>query len=600
MAREPRTRRGRHEEEVPVVAPEAPAGEAGGRAGRERPTKAPSGPSFAMPVAVTAGFLAGLLAFLGAFIVAGATAPKDQYESLDAGGVQAARMLAALDVDRWKKEFGTTAGVRAKVQAEIDRHVKEVQASGDSRDVIPMEEDISRWRAGAPKVGNEWRPGIDLIFPQNDPMDEAAETARRTALQWVQEQNPGAFIGAAVMNESGASTVSAGEIGVPAVPPVKNVGGTLVYSVGTAKGPARVYIHPMRNRLRQPDQGKAVVILAASKTGGSPIAAAGAAGGLGFLGGFLGAFFLALGPVGAMRKLASETEAIAKGEYGTRVTLRGPDVVQAAARNVQKIAHAAGSAATAQPQMVVQEVVRAPVQEVQEGLAPLRGFQRPDEFELEATQKLCAEIGNDYYDVVNVDAENVGLFIADIPIRGVRGSMYMSQVRALFRAQAKGQVSPAEVLRQVNRAFAMDLPRGVYVTAMYAIVNKSSGICRVASAQHLPLVFWKLAKKGSARLSPEGIALGLDAGPVFDRTLTEQAIQLEKGDRIVLYTDGAISTKNANGAQYGEERFYYVVNREAPKNSAAAVNFIANDVDLFHEGAAQLDDFTILTLRRVK
>jgi sigma-B regulation protein RsbU (phosphoserine phosphatase) len=133
---------------------------------------------------------------------------------------------------------------------------------------------------------------------------------------------------------------------------------------------------------------------------------------------------------------------------------------------------------------------------------------------------------------------------------------------------------------------------------MYVVIEHSTGICRFASAQHLPLVFWKREKKGSAKVASEGIALGLDAGPVFDKTLAEKAVQLELGDRVVLYTDGAINAKNASGATYGEEKFYYVVNREAPKNSAAFVNFVANDVDLFHSGAPQLDDFTILTARR--
>jgi sigma-B regulation protein RsbU (phosphoserine phosphatase) len=333
------------------------------------------------------------------------------------------------------------------------------------------------------------------------------------------------------------------------------------------------------------------------------MAAAGAAAGAAFLGAFALALLLCLGPVKAMRKLAADTEALARGEFGTRVTVSGPDVVQAAAKNVQKLAAtaAAGAAAQAVPQVIQQQVIVQPVQEVQEGLAPLRGFRRPDEFEIEATQKVCPDLGNDYHDTVNVDEERVGIFVADIPnLRGVRGALYMAQVRALFRAAAPGEPSPAEVLKKVNRAFAQDLPRGVYVTAMYCVVERSTGICKVASAQHLPLVFWKMAKKASAKLQPEGIALGLDPGPVFDKTIVEKAVQIDRGDRIVLHTDGAIAARNAAGAQYGEERFYYVLNREAPKNSAACVNLIANDMDLFHEGAPQMDDFTIVTLRRVK
>ena len=58
----------------------------------------------------------------------------------------------------------------------------------------------------------------------------------------------------------------------------------------------------------------------------------------------------------------------------------------------------------------------------------------------------------------------------------------------------------------------------------------------VASAGHLPLVFWKLDKKASALLNPEGIAIGLDKGPVFEKTVVDKRIKLDKGDRIGLYT----------------------------------------------------------------
>jgi serine phosphatase RsbU (regulator of sigma subunit) len=329
-------------------------------------------------------------------------------------------------------------------------------------------------------------------------------------------------------------------------------------------------------------------------------AVGGCAAGLAFLGALLSVMILAGGTKKALTQLAHDADALARGHFDTRVVVAGPVVTQQIAKNLQKIAAVAQSGAAAPPQVMVQEIVRAPVQEIAESLAPSKGFQRVEELEVEYTQKVSAEVGNDYLDTVNVDAEHVGVFIADIPVRGVKSSMHMAAVRALFRANAKGQTSPAEVLKAVNRAFAADLPRGVYVTAMYAVINKATGVVKVASAQHLPLVFWKASKKASARLSPEGIALGLDPGPVFDKTIAEKAIQMEKGDRILLFTDGAINAKNPAGAQYGDERFYYVVNKEAPKNSAACVNFVANDVDLFHEGSALMDDFTIVTVRKMR
>jgi serine phosphatase RsbU (regulator of sigma subunit) len=585
------------EEALPVAEPVAE------ERGKDRGGKKGGGGGGGFPgaIPVGAGLVAGVLAFAGAFVVGGQMAPKDPYESLDAGGVQAARMLAAMDIDRWRVGFGTSSGVRRKAKEETSRRIKE---AGGADDIEQFKEAVAKWYIGDSSPGSKWRPGLDMFFPDKDPADELAKKARDEALSDVEKAEPGAFVGAMILEKDGNPLIVHPDGQLPPTPPgdklVRTAGLTQVYEASLLGKSVHWYQHPMHARTGTPE-GSCVVILSTGSVKAFPLAAAAAAaGGLAFLGGMIAAMVLAGGAKNSLARLASDTDAVAKGHFDTKLSIGGPSVVQHVAKNVQKIAALAASGAAAPAQVMVQEVVRAPVQEINESLAPTKSFERPDELEVEATQKVSAEVGNDYYDVVNVDADHVGVFIADAPVRGVKSAMLMASIRALFRANYKGQTSPAELLKLVNRGFAVDLPRGSYVTATYAVVNKTTGACKFANAQHLPLVFWKLAKKASARVASEGIALGLDPGPVFDKTIAEKAIPLEKGDRIILYTDGAINAKNAAGAQYGEERFYYVVNREAPKNSAACVNFVANDVDLFHEGAPLMDDFTLVTVRKLR
>jgi hypothetical protein len=582
------------EEDVPVAAPLEET------RGKDRgPKKQAGGFPGAMPV--IAGAAAGALAFLAVIVVGGQMGAKDPYAGLDAGGVQAARLLGAMPIDHWKTGMGSTGAVRAAAKKVTEQKKTEARASGE--ETAQFEEALIQWYQGVNAPGAKWRMGLDMVFPPNDPGDAKAIATRDNAFQNAQQGDAGAFLGAMIKVGEKEVLFESYPPGLPALPggpPVKQVGPTKVHEFAFKGRPARWYEHPTVNRLGAPE-GTAVVILSTASVEAFPlIPLGGAAGGLAFLGGFLLATILSGGTKSALGRLAHDTDALAKGFLDTKVGLEGPGVVQHIGKNVQKIAALAASGAAAEPQVVVQEVVRAPTQEINEALAPSKSFQRPDELEIEATQKVAADGGNDFYDVVNVDDERVGVFIADAPARGVKSSMHMAAIRALFRASYRGQGSPAEVLKAVNRGFAIDLPRGVYVTAMYAVVEKSTGVCKVASAQHMPLVFYKMSKKASARLSPEGIALGLDPGPVFDKTLSEKAVQLEKGDRIVLFTDGAINAKRPDGAQYGEEKFYYVVNKEAPKNSAACVNFVANDVDLFHEGAPLADDFTIVTVRKLR
>lgn len=599
MAERKRSRRDQAaEEELPTAVAVEEAHETRGK--DRAPKRSASGFPGALPF--VAGAAAAALAAAGVFALGDRVQPEDPYASLDAGGVQAARLLGSVPSDMWGVGYGSDAGFRKRIEAQIEQKKKEALA-GDDKEFPAMDEAIRRWIAGDPSPGTAWRPGLNNLVPRKEGEEERAKIARDEMLFKPQEKDVGAFIGAMILDPQGAGVLVYPDKTLPPEPGgklVKTVGDTQVYDTVIVGKPARWYQQPLRNRLGEPAGSCVVVLSSASVQPVSVVPLAGAAAGLAFLGGLLSVLVLTGGTKNALAHLAHDADAVARGHLDTKVTVGGPTVVQQIGKSVQKIAQLAASGAAAPPQVMVQEVVRAPVQEIAEALAPAKSFQRPEQLEVEATQKLSADIGNDYYDLVNVDADHVGVFIADIPVRGVKSSMHMASLRALFRANAKGQTSPAEVLKAVNRGFAVDLPRGVYVTAMYVVVNLSSGVAKVANAQHLPLVFWKLAKKASAKLAPEGIAIGLDPGPVFDKTISEKAIQLDKGDRIVLYTDGAINARNAAGAQYGEERFYYVVNREAPKNSAACVNFVANDVDLFHEGAPLLDDFTLLTVRRIR
>ena len=589
MARRKRGR-GRDEPE------EAPLGRRGDDHGGRAPARTPKGLSFALPVGFAAGAGGALLAFVAVLGMARG-AGGDSLAVLDEGGVAAVRLVASLDTGRWAAGFGTNKAARAHILAKMkDKLDAVVKASNDERNRDALQPHIETWKAGNPANTEDWRPGLDQFLPAADAADDLIPASLRKGYERVQTGNPASLHGVAIENGGRAVLYSRGEIFDGRE--IRVIGET---RISAAKG-YRIYQHPMSDRSGNPDGRATVVLSTARSKSASTMDLALAAGGGGFLGGFILGLLMCLGPVRSMQKFAGEVETIARGNYEKHVIGRGPKELKLAAKSVGRIASAAlagGDGGGGEPQVIHQPVPMVPLEDITAALSPTSTFERPPSLEIEATHKSCPDAGNDFYDIVNLPSGAIGLFIADIPVRGTAGALRMAQVKAHFRAESQKSDSPADVLRAVNREFARDLPRGVFATAMYAVLDPESGVCKVASAQHLPLVFWKLSKKSSARLATQGIAMGHDAGPVFDKTIEEKAIQLERGDRIVLFTDGAITARNAAGATYGEQRFYYVVNREAPKNSAAFVNFVANDVDLFHEGSPQLDDFTVVTVRKL-
>jgi len=174
----------------------------------------------------------------------------------------------------------------------------------------------------------------------------------------------------------------------------------------------------------------------------------------------------------------------------------------------------------------------------------------------------------------------------------------MAMTRAYLRAAIDPATGPADWLKRVNRQLARDLKSGMAVTAMIVVANTESHEAVAVSAGHRPLVLWRQGK--TASINPNGIALGLDVGPVFDKTIEDKKLTMQKNDRLVVYTDGVISAKNDAGEDYGEQRFMASIQKQGAMNSAAFVNFVAGGVDKFLGGEEQDDDITISTLKRVK
>ncbi len=221
-------------------------------------------------------------------------------------------------------------------------------------------------------------------------------------------------------------------------------------------------------------------------------------------------------------------------------------------------------------------------------------------YELETIFKIGRAIGGDYHDYIELDDHRMAIVLADCSesLRGVPAAMVMAMTRAYMKASIDPATGPVDWLKAVNRRLSRDLKPGMAVTALVVVLDTTSHEAYAASAGHRPIALWRQGK--TATVNPNGIALGLDIGPVFDKTIEEKKFNLQKNDRVVLYTDGVIAAKNESGEAYGEERFLEAVRRQGAMNSAAFVNFIAGGVDKFIGEGEQTDDITVCTLKRVK
>ncbi|MCG7525742.1 SpoIIE family protein phosphatase [Streptomyces sp. OfavH-34-F] len=147
------------------------------------------------------------------------------------------------------------------------------------------------------------------------------------------------------------------------------------------------------------------------------------------------------------------------------------------------------------------------------------------------------EVGGDWFDVIGLRDGRTALVVGDVMGSGIDAATTMGRLRTATQTLSRLALEPAEVLGHLD-----EITTGLdpwFATCVYAVYDPKAGRCRVSTAGHLPPV---LIPEGGAPVLldlPAGAPLGVGGVPFTDVT-----VPLGPGDRLVLYTDGLVETRN--------------------------------------------------------
>ncbi|MFA5668132.1 MAG: PP2C family protein-serine/threonine phosphatase [Balneolaceae bacterium] len=206
------------------------------------------------------------------------------------------------------------------------------------------------------------------------------------------------------------------------------------------------------------------------------------------------------------------------------------------------------------------------------------------------------EAGGDYYDIIRIDEYKASVAIGDVSGKGIRAAFYMTFIKGVIHSLSNILLSPKKLLTQANRLFNNNATRGTFITMIYGVLDSQNNTFTYVRAGHNPLMH-KKANGEIKWLQPKGLALGMAGEDIFSKECEEVTLQLEKGDVLVLYTDGVTEAQNRNGEFYGEERLYQTLKNEKSKMSSELLNLIVNDVRAFYGETTQYDDMTLVVIK---
>ncbi len=234
-----------------------------------------------------------------------------------------------------------------------------------------------------------------------------------------------------------------------------------------------------------------------------------------------------------------------------------------------------------------QELARA--RHIQQGLLPksipqLRGMQ------VSGAWQPASAVSGDYYDVMVLDADRLAICIGDVVGKGITAALLMANLQAAFRAFATAEASPAAVCSKLNAFICGNVASGKFISFFYCIVDARDRSLAYENAGHCPAQLVRRSGE-TVTLRGDGAVLGV----LPDWTYTNNRVQLQSGDRLVLFTDGVTEAEDAQGAEFGDQRVVHSLLDSGARSADDVQRSLMEAVTAYCGGQFR-DDATVVVL----
>ncbi len=205
----------------------------------------------------------------------------------------------------------------------------------------------------------------------------------------------------------------------------------------------------------------------------------------------------------------------------------------------------------------------------------------------------CYEVGGDYYDFIEKREGQYVIALGDVSGKGTGAALLMSSVHAAVRAYSRTRLSASEIVSEINQYIYDNTPANRYVTMFYSELDpKTNQLTYINGGHNAPLL---------VRATGEVTCLDIGGFPVGITPFgdyREGWVELEPGDVLVIYSDGASESVNEAGEEFGEQRLIEIVMKHRGRTAAGIRDRIDEALTKFVGKAETVDDLTLVILKR--
>ncbi len=294
-------------------------------------------------------------------------------------------------------------------------------------------------------------------------------------------------------------------------------------------------------------------------------------------------------------RLTEGVQKIGEGHLDTRIRIRSVKEIQTLADTFNSMAEnlEKNRDAIREKERVDRELEIA--REIQKTLLPER-IPEIDSLQIDAFYDPAAQVGGDYFDIIQTGQGRYLFVVGDVAGKGVPGLVVMAMTRIMVRDLAMRGENPVKLLRHLNILLRKDVKNNLFVTLFCGILDTQRNTFEFASAAHMPLCFYRRSESRVLEFGTRAKPLGLFEDNIFSQGLEEHSVTLEPGDLFFQYTDGLNEAHDSSGEEYGIVRIREAVERYAREGAQAVLRGVRNELDTFRGDTPMGDDLTLLAV----
>jgi len=231
--------------------------------------------------------------------------------------------------------------------------------------------------------------------------------------------------------------------------------------------------------------------------------------------------------------------------------------------------------------------------QIQQDLLPKKAPEMAG-YDVCATSIAALMVGGDYFDFIPQSGGRMAVCLGDVSGKGMPASLLMASLQATLRGQSALQSPVAEIITRSNTFLYHNTDPEKFATLFMGVLDPATGELSYCNAGHERPILVRVGGRVE-RLMEGGLALGvLESFPY-----TEGRATLDRGDFLVVYSDGIPEATDELGNFFGEQRLLDCLGKNAGMGASALMGAVIEAVRGHERGTARADDLTIVVVRRL-